>query len=269
MSKTKNASNRKMSFAELVSLLSGVLIFLSFWRIYTFYQHFGIELSQYISITEPVVLALSSWAMLTFLVLGFLMYFIVHWRFQKGTYELAKQTEEESFEQKLFSKHSFIVRAKFYLGISAILAVCLISLAIVANIVRVCLYDEEWDYFLEFWFILVLPVGYFVLLELLYFAIDELESFLGAQSLPRSFRWLLILFITMLSINGYSKWQATRAEEGRRPWVTIKFDNEEEWSSDSNHVWLGKTADYVYLYDRETKTTEIRKMAHVKIIIYH
>ncbi|MFT6210088.1 MAG: hypothetical protein ACJATE_000691, partial [Bacteroidia bacterium] len=81
-------SKYKRSLVQDVSFISALLVFLSLWKIWLYYNFFGIDITQHISISEPVILALSSWATILFALLLGMVYPIFMNRINTGSYHV-------------------------------------------------------------------------------------------------------------------------------------------------------------------------------------
>lgn len=215
-----------LPFLSLIILLSSII------KNYTYYFNFGININEYIDLSEFPLLFINDFSFYLFFLLSFLIYFpLIYLRIY-----IRNRFGAQYFTFTLTKKIS-----KFAIPI------------IILTIIYICFKDTSLDIKLSS--IENYIVIFFV--TLLFYLDKDLKFSKNYYFIVASF--LMILFSMFSAFSEISK-----IEQGKIHFqVSFIFDNK-ELKTNNTQIYLGKTKNYIYIYDKKLKETSIYNFEELK-----
>lgn len=211
---------------EISSLILGFLIFNGFLKLDIFYKHWGVNIIEYLDLSEVILLFLNDIALFLFFIVALLLHTFL------GSFATKNENIDNTFQKVLDTK----------LGISVFLGFTLL-------ISVISYYMFFYDYNLRYLYVFI-----FVGLQFLIKLIDTVfkkRKFITDKSLHISF---LIIFVFFTYFK--SQYDIYNKEKDLNKYV-VNFENGDKIIVDSSALLLGKTKRYVFLWDKKTRTSRI------------
>jgi len=232
-------------FLKSLPYLSGLLIFLGIAKVYVFYKVFGIDVLQYLTLSEAIIISVDYFVIMSFtmLICGFVGYTQGRKKsvtdFKPFTAEFL---EEKSFlKRKLFMyKRYWKVHFTFTFFIIAIFVACLILKLLVMAYLAITLY---------------------LLLELyITFIFENLRySIIRTPLVNSNIVTALFFFLVMtIGILYFSLFQASKIKNCKHELLTkITFKDKNIYITSDTVIYIGHLEKYTFLYNKKINAPKI------------
>jgi hypothetical protein len=242
-------SNKDISIGEFITLATGFLLFLSFFRLSHYYNAFNIEILAYIDITEVIGLFFDKIVLSVFLVILIFGVYLA---------TLSKGNNLDKLNGKIADYFKAKVKSKILLSLIAVLMVIINSGLFILFISLI--YQ-------------LIPGKYLgksmndSALLLLVLSIISLNLFLSPNRFLNisKFIWLVLFSLLILGyVYVLGNQDVSMVKERKRYNVTIIFQDGKTINSDSTNYYVGKTNEYLFFYHQDSLITDIYRMENIK-----
>lgn len=257
MEKKQEKIDEEQSINRYFGLVVPYIIFLGMIRLMFYYSHFGVSIVSYLDISEVItsffdvlMLIVSTFVIITF------NRFIAHDKKKGGEMSKLKSSllkEEDQWKiVKLYFK---------YLKTRLLLLLIFVSLFLICHLFL---------NLVTFWEVIFLASFMVVVLLYVIITIEIERKHLINGSSPGQRRYIGLIFyslILIISVMLFSKYQINEVEfHHSTKGTTIILKSGEEIVSKKQKLFIGKTNNYVFFFDKKTKTTDIFPMSEIKML---
>jgi len=235
------------------------IIFLGIIRLITFYNYFGIAIIDYLNFSEIITSFLD---IIVFIVLYFVYIYIQNYlTSNKSELDIIINKRQKIIEEKKLWK-VILLYLNYLKKILILELIIIISFGILHF------------FFKEIANLVVAVVSIFLITSTIFLIISvEIERkhyHLNSTEIRKQFISIaLISLYLILFIMGYSFYQAYSVKNMKSTCgVTIMFDNNEIFVSDSTNYYIGKTQNYIFIHHQEKNTTDVFPMTRIKQMIF-
>lgn len=247
------SNNNKLSGLELAfkffSLAYVFLITCGLTYNYFFYKNFGITITEYINLTDGLLLfipllANGSIILCVFIVLWHLMNRAFLFNINIGPRKASEQRELRKQMLYIFYTSLILILITFFLCVFKVLNYRTFYMLILVTVV------------------LFLPS----ILEMI-FSFFQNEWPLNSSNGLRDIFYLLIVFIGLVVYASYSKTEKIFRTRAYTPFEIYFNNTDSSLKSDSNTYYLGRTSNYIFIYDFKKDQTKVLNVSDVKTFI--
>lgn len=249
-------------FLKYSGLITGLLIFLGFFKLWIYFSFFKINIINYLELTEIIVLFLNDVIILAFLIITSICFVIYVYLWRGLTFNREKYEKRiELFK----SKNTFYKRLKYYILKKESFFVLMFIFALfilINNIISGADIINITVNIVNTTFIFLLLINRILdnELKLIYFVKHDMPFISHFFTYLNYFLMALtaISFSALLSVNKVKNDYKYYGTE-----ITIK-DN--IYKSDSTEYYIGKTRNYIFFYNDTSKVVNIFPMEEVSKI---
>lgn len=236
----ENKSLNKI-ITESTIIISSSLIFFGFLKQYWFYSSFGIKIQDYLSIDEVIIIFLGEIPFLLKLILWAILYFI----FFKGIAKVIFYIKDKKNNNHEFDSSEEEFENRFEEGLKKKKNLIILLVASLVTII-ICWFTFAYTYSEIALIYLVLQLG-----QGIYVIIDLIDIDI------RNYFRTVIVFVFSLSIMLYCKNIIDVKDTLNNNEIELKL--KEDNSIGEKLILIGKTKDFIFLYNKSSQTTRVIK----------
>lgn len=238
--------NKLKDIAVLSSLFGALLIFLGIWKLDLFYSHFGIPILDYLDFSEIITSFLDDIWLIIYCILSIILYLVLGSNVLKLLINFGRKRESnlEAIGRK------FITDANTSKNIVVSIAIALISWLFFD------VYNLKWMIFLTSIF----------LYQPILFAIKHLTFRDKDLSEDKMINISLVLLLLILIFN-ISRYEIKSTLKNSKTTVVLQLADT-TLKTDSKNCYLGKTAKFVFWFQRDLNKSTIIPLEKVQIITF-
>lgn len=254
-----------------IPLILGILTFLSYSNLHYFYREFGIEIYEFLSISELLLLFLPKVHSVIIYILGsvFIFIFIILFPLKHQETTFSKKKTNRTIKQYWnFLNTSTIKRLGLKLTIKVIFNITILLWRVLILFLLFFLIIEGskqgWfhpcpiDIYNDFLF--------WIFMALLYLFIHLIKSASTQKTIKSILIFIVIGYFTMWAIKHRSICKASAIKERLEIKNVSLILNKEKITTSNDTVYIGGVQNYVFLYDILSKQTIIYQKNDIKII---
>lgn len=241
-----NKSGIDIAF-KVFSLVSIFLLICGITYSYFFYRNFGITITEYIEINEAILLFVPLLANGTFLILIFVIILHIGNRILLFRFPIDIKKLNEQIQMRKAAIQIFIV-----------------TLVVIAIVYILCLIGIFGHRVLYLLIVLAIAWSFPSITEMVYYSLNRHLQL----NVSETFRDILYILIVAMSISLYQSYSKT--QRINRKWSVSQFkmqfnNGDTTYESDSNSYYLGRTSNYIFIYDYSLSRTKVFNVTDVKI----
>ncbi|MDD4227095.1 MAG: hypothetical protein PHU98_11970, partial [Mariniphaga sp.] len=245
-------------YSELISYMGAVIVFLGVTMLFFYYQSFGINIVSYLEFSEII----TSFFHILVIAVIFFLYSTIQSILQTGKSE---HERKKQLKQDILNEESFFKRLWLYLKFHDYVLFSFFAYLLIHITVWIIL---KKIYFQDFILLIAIYIGGF----LLYVIASEVEvkhnqlkssentKRISELLLTATFFVILTIWVTYQEVHSVKKNKTTYG-------TTVILKDESMFKSDSCNYFIGKTQNYVFFYNEESKSTEVIPVSELKRMI--
>ena len=250
--------NKVISYSEIIPYMGAVIVFLGVTRLFFYYQSFGINIVSYLEFSEII----TSFLHVMVIVVIFFMFSTIQSILQTGKSE---HERKKQLKQDILNEERFFVRLWLYLKYHDYILFSFFAYLLIHITVWIIL---KKIYFQDFILLIAVYFGGF----LLYVIASEVEvkhNQLKSSETAKRFSELLLTATFFVVLTIWVTYQEVHSV--KRDKITygtsLILKDESIYKSDSCNYFIGKTQNYVFFYDEDSKSTEVIPVSELKRMI--
>lgn len=253
------STNTRQEFriSQYISYVGPFIIFLGMVRLITFYNAFGVSIISYLDFSEIIT---SFFDILIFVIIYFA--YISIQNFVAGDKEQANEANKK--RQEIINENDFWKIIRLY--ITYFKKLLIFEFLVILG----CLFSHFVYSWISAWTIFIVITTFFFLQVFLIIIVEIERKHIHLESSINRKRFIsmtLYFLVFTMGVRYYSSYQAGLIKREKSTYgVTISLDNEQTLVSDSTSYFIGKTLNYVFIYDEKQNTTDIIPMTRIKQI---
>lgn len=257
MNDSETRQTNEFKVTEYFIYVGPFLIFLGMTRQITFFRAFDISITSYLDISEII----TSFFDILFFVILFLAYISIQNFLSNNKTQIAKEKKKREAILKEENQWKTFKLYVNYFGSFLIFGFIVIMGSLIS-----------WYFFrgITLWAIFVIIVIFIFLIIFLVIGveIERKHEKLQSSTSKKRFIFLTLYFLVFtLGIMFYSSYQVQLIKKGKNTFgVSIIFDNNERFVSDSFNYFIGKTQNYLFIHHEKLGTTDVFPMKRIKQI---
>lgn len=235
------------------------IIFLGMARLIFFYKTFGISIVNYLEFSE-IITSFFDIIVILVLYLSFLIiqnYLTRNKNIENKTDELYNKIIEEKKQWRRTLLYFNYVKVLIYF------ALFIVIVSLVSNF----FYETPSSYVIK---LLTSVFIFIIFVVVISVEIERKHKLLGANLNTKKFyKFIFLSFIVVITVIVYSAYQSNVIKNDKSTYgVTIVFDNDQIFVSDSSTYFIGKTQNYIYIHHQKEKKTDAIPMSRVKKLTF-
>ncbi len=238
----------------LFPYIGSIIIFCGFTKLNIYYDHFNINISDYLEITEVLTLVIAD------IIKGIMVIFAIK------LFDFLTETDKEAEAKQVRYNNFFLIksfRKRVWNYISTRQTFTILILFIfIFSIISYCFKKETFSTFvIMFLYAFTMYVSIFLLLEY-----KRKYKEVTDKEFDGTYSNLVTLFIVFFLFTIQTTYNDIEKTKTRNP-VMICFKYlEEDVQSNQNLLYVGQTKNYIFIYDKITKETKVYSRSDVKML---
>jgi hypothetical protein len=234
------------SVIKFFSLIYVLLITCGFTYSFFFFRNFGINITEYIEFSEALSL------FIPLLADGFVLIslFLILWYFMNKTLLFGSpKNETHAHEKEQLRK--------------AMIAFSIISLILILILLIISLFGIKTSRGL--YMLIAISVAMFlpIILEMI-FSFTKMELNLSLAPIFRDILYVMIIIVSIVLWTSFSKTERVYRKSGYKKFEIFFNNGDPEIESDSSIYYLGRTKNYLFIYDFNTQKSRILNTNNIK-----
>ena len=259
MTENTTKKSRRLSLNEYLTYVGPFIIFLGMTRLISFYTTFGISIVSYLDFSEIIT---SFFDIIVFIVLYFLFVSV-------QSFLMSNKKESDTIK----SKQQIIVQEKGFLKLTLLYfnylkTILFVGLIMTVFFIILHFFHKE----LTFKMILFMPISFLVICIFIIITLEierKHKQFNSSKIKKRFIAFALYSLVFTGCIIGYAKLQSYSIKNEKSTYgVTLLFDNDTEFVSDSTSYYIGKTLNYVFIYHEKQNESIVIPMTRIKQLTF-
>ena len=241
----------------LLPFIGTFLIFFGYIKLSLFYNHFDIRINNYLELTEILTLFLNDIIFFLISIIGVIL-------FSFFTTPKSELERENDIKEKLIESSSFWERRKQNYYLFKELHWISLLLIILYIIGYIWFRDRFWDFLATTSPLIAFTIFFSLLMEFRY----KYKNIYGKELNSTINNLIIILLVFSVHTYGSIKSDIKRIESKPRTEISFKYLGKEVKSSEQIR-FLGQTKNYMFLYNKSLKETEVferNKVDYVSIV---
>lgn len=253
------SEKKELNLISLLPFFGSFIIFLGMIRLIFYYQSFGVNIVNYLDISEIIT---SFFDILIIVVLQ--ISFSIVQQFlsnSKSENDIRKQKAKEIFEESKFFRR--LLKYFSYFNLILINGAALLIVILIWSF-----FDDSitWSSYI----ILTVATVTIFLFAIVRFEIEVKHQQFNSNDKSRQFMAMLfngLLFVLIVISISYSQVISVKNDK-KYNGVQIHLDDDTILNSDGSHYFIGKTHNYLFFYHHDEQRTDIYPMNRVKMISF-